>query len=175
MPLHIYLKKRINFQPLSIHGCLQVGGGINSDNCLSCIEEGASHVIVTSYVFNNGQMDLERLKDLVQIVGKERLVLDLSCRKKSSVMFFVDPHVTEFLANFADEFLVHGVDVEGKKLRIDEELVACFGKYSPIPVTYAGGVTEMADLERIKTAGLDGVNVTVGSALDSICLQEVVA
>ncbi|KAG4996373.1 hypothetical protein JHK82_027187 [Glycine max] len=125
-----------------IQGCLQVGGGINSDNCLSCIEEGASHVIVTSYVFNNGQMDLERLKDLVQIVGKERLVLDLSCRKK---------------------------------LRIDEELVACFGKYSPIPVTYAGGVTEMADLERIKTAGLDGVNVTVGSALDSICLQEVVA
>ncbi|XP_020225430.1 1-(5-phosphoribosyl)-5-[(5-phosphoribosylamino)methylideneamino] imidazole-4-carboxamide isomerase, chloroplastic [Cajanus cajan] len=108
-------------------GGLQVGGGINSDNCLSYIEEGASHVIVTSYVFNNGQMDLGRLKDLVQIVGKERLVLDLSCRKKDGKYaivtdrwqkfsdVFVEPDVMQFLANFADEFLVHGVDVEGKK------------------------------------------------------------
>ncbi|KAI4300476.1 hypothetical protein L6164_033852 [Bauhinia variegata] len=159
-------------------GCLQVGGGINSDNCLSYIEEGASHVIVTSYVFNNGKMDLGRLKDLVRIVGKQRLVLDLSCRKKEGKYAIVtdrwqkfsdvilDAEVLQFLANFADEFLVHGVDVEGKKLGIDEELVALLGKYSPIPVTYAGGVTVMADLERIKVAGMERVDVTVGSALD---------
>ncbi|KAK4276336.1 hypothetical protein QN277_019296 [Acacia crassicarpa] len=159
-------------------GGLQVGGGINSDNCLSYIEEGASHVIVTSYVFNNGQMDRERLKDLVRIVGKQRLVLDLSCRKKEGEYAVVtdrwqnfsdvtlNAEVLQFLANFADEFLVHGVDVEGKKLGIDEELVALLGKHSPIPVTYAGGVTEMADLERIKMAGLGRVDVTVGSALD---------
>ncbi|KAE9612366.1 1-(5-phosphoribosyl)-5- ((5-phosphoribosylamino)methylideneamino)imidazole-4-carboxamide isomerase [Lupinus albus] len=159
-------------------GGLQVGGGINSDNCLSYIEKGASHVIVTSYVFSNGQMDLERLKDLVRIVGKERLVLDLSCRKKEGKYAIVtdrwqkfsdvslDAEVMQFLANFADEFLVHGVDVEGKKLGIDEELVALLGKYSPIPVTYAGGVTVMADLERIKLAGMERVDVTVGSALD---------
>ncbi|XP_057742112.1 1-(5-phosphoribosyl)-5-[(5-phosphoribosylamino)methylideneamino] imidazole-4-carboxamide isomerase, chloroplastic-like [Arachis stenosperma] len=159
-------------------GGLQVGGGINSDNCLSYIEEGASHVIVTSYVFNNGQMDLKRLKDLVRIVGKERLVLDLSCRKKEGKYAIVtdrwqkfsdvslDAEVMQFLANFADEFLVHGVDVEGKKLGIDEELVALLGKHSPIPVTYAGGVTVMDDLERIKTAGMERVDVTVGSALD---------
>ncbi|XLR55275.1 hypothetical protein S83_005947 [Arachis hypogaea] len=152
--------------------------GINSDNCLSYIEEGASHVIVTSYVFNNGQMDLKRLKDLVRIVGKERLVLDLSCRKKEGKYAIVtdrwqkfsdvslDAEVMQFLANFADEFLVHGVDVEGKKLGIDEELVALLGKHSPIPVTYAGGVTVMDDLERIKTAGMERVDVTVGSALD---------
>ncbi|KDP37297.1 hypothetical protein JCGZ_06751 [Jatropha curcas] len=159
-------------------GGLQVGGGINSDNCLSYVKEGASHVIVTSYVFNNGQMDLERLKDLVSIVGKRRLVLDLSCRKKEGRYAIVTDRwqkfsdvylaeeVLQFLANYADEFLVHGVDVEGKKLGIDEELVALLGRYSPIPVTYAGGVTVMNDLERIKTAGQGRVDVTVGSALD---------
>ncbi|CAF1700175.1 1-(5-phosphoribosyl)-5-[(5-phosphoribosylamino)methylideneamino] imidazole-4-carboxamide isomerase, chloroplastic [Brassica napus] len=159
-------------------GGLQVGGGINSENCLSYIEEGASHVIVTSYVFNNGKLDLERLKDLVKIVGKERLILDLSCRKKdgryaivtdrwqkfSDVL--VDEKSMEFLGGFADEFLVHGVDVEGKKLGIDEELVALLGNYSPIPVTYAGGVTVMDDVERIREAGKGRVDVTVGSALD---------
>uniref|UniRef100_A0A803MY12 1-(5-phosphoribosyl)-5-[(5-phosphoribosylamino)methylideneamino] imidazole-4-carboxamide isomerase HISN3, chloroplastic n=1 Tax=Chenopodium quinoa TaxID=63459 RepID=A0A803MY12_CHEQI len=155
-----------------------VGGGINSKNALRYIEEGASHVIVTSYVFNNGQMDLDRLKDLVCTVGKERLVLDLSCRKKEGKYaivtdrwqkfsnVYVDEQTLEFLAAYADEFLVHGVDVEGKKLGIDEELVSLLGKYSPIPVTYAGGVTVMGDLEKIKVAGNERVDVTVGSALD---------
>ncbi|XP_027366447.1 1-(5-phosphoribosyl)-5-[(5-phosphoribosylamino)methylideneamino] imidazole-4-carboxamide isomerase, chloroplastic [Abrus precatorius] len=186
------LSKAAAFEALHAYpGGLQVGGGINSDNCFSYIEEGASHVIVTSYVFNNGQMDLGRLKELVRIVGKERLVLDLSCRKKDGKYaivtdrwqkfsdVFLDAEVMQFLANFADEFLVHGVDVEGKKLGIDEELVALLGKHSPIPVTYAGGVTVMADLERIKVAGMECVDVTVGSALDifggNLAYKEVVA
>ncbi|PRQ43946.1 1-(5-phosphoribosyl)-5-((5-phosphoribosylamino)methylideneamino)imidazole-4-carboxamide isomerase [Rosa chinensis] len=172
-------------------GGLQVGGGINSDNSLQYIEEGASHVIVTSYVFNNGQMDLERLKDLVRVVGKERLVLDLSCRKREGKYaivtdrwqkfsdVYLDKKILDFLAKYADEFLVHGVDVEGKKLGIDEELVELLGKHSPIPVTYAGGVTVMADLERIKVAGLGHVDVSVGSALDvfggNLPYEEVVA
>ncbi|XP_022132363.1 1-(5-phosphoribosyl)-5-[(5-phosphoribosylamino)methylideneamino] imidazole-4-carboxamide isomerase, chloroplastic [Momordica charantia] len=172
-------------------GSLQVGGGINSENSSSYIEKGASHVIVTSYVFNNGQMDLTRLKDLVRIVGKQRLVLDLSCRKKEGKYaivtdrwqkfsdVFLDEKVLAFLADYADEFLVHGVDVEGKKLGIDEELVTLLGKYSSIPVTYAGGVTTMADLERIKDAGMGRVDVTVGSALDifggNLAYKDVVA
>ncbi|KAK4835920.1 hypothetical protein QYF36_016361 [Acer negundo] len=159
-------------------GGLQVGGGINSENSLSYIKEGASHVIVTSYVFNNGQMDLEKLKALVCVVGKQRLVLDLSCRKKDGKYaivtdrwqkfsdVYLDERVLYFLASYADEFLVHGVDVEGKKLGIDEELVTLLGMHSPIPVTYAGGVTTMADLEKIKVAGMGRVDVTVGSALD---------
>lgn len=172
-------------------GGLQVGGGIKTENALSYIEEGASHVIVTSYVFNNGQMDLERLKELSSLVGRKRLVLDLSCRKKEGEYVIVtdrwqkfsDVHLNEkvlnFLAEYADEFLVHGVDVEGKKLGIDEELVALLGKYSPIPVTYAGGVTVMADLEKIKVAGMGRVDVTVGSALDifggNLAYKDVVA
>ncbi|KAK6139837.1 hypothetical protein DH2020_026412 [Rehmannia glutinosa] len=130
------------------------------------------------YVFNDGQVDFERLKELAHAVGKQRLVLDLSCRKKDGKYavvtdrwqkftdVYLDEKVLEFLANYADEFLVHGVDVEGKKLGIDEELVALLGRHSPIPVTYAGGVTTMADLERIKIAGTGRVDVTVGSALD---------
>lgn len=172
-------------------GGLQVGGGINSTNALSYIDEGASHVIVTSYVFNNGQMDLKRLKELSDIVGKQRLVLDLSCRKKGNRYYIVtdrwqkftdvclDQEVLDFLAAYADEFLVHGVDVEGKKLGIDEELVALLGSHSPIPVTYAGGVTTMADLEKIKTSGMGRVDVTVGSALDifggNLAYKDVVA
>ncbi|KAL6575007.1 Phosphoribosylformimino-5-aminoimidazole carboxamide ribotide isomerase [Orobanche minor] len=159
-------------------GGLQVGGGINSSNASSYIDEGASHVIVTSYVFNDGQVDFERLKELFIAVGKKRLVLDLSCRKKGDryavvtdrwqkfTDVYLDQQVLDFLASYADEFLVHGVDVEGKKLGIDEELVALLGAYSPIPVTYAGGVTIMDDLERIKVAGAGRVDVTVGSALD---------
>ncbi|KAH9624961.1 hypothetical protein KSS87_023360 [Heliosperma pusillum] len=159
-------------------GGLQVGGGINADNALSYIEQGASHVIVTSYVFNNGQMDMDRLKALVHTIGRNRLVLDLSCRKKDDRYVivtdrwqkfsdvYVDEHTLEYLSVYADEFLVHGVDVEGKRLGIDEELVSLLGKYSPIPVTYAGGVTVMQDLESIKVAGMERVDVTVGSALD---------
>ncbi|XP_024967475.1 1-(5-phosphoribosyl)-5-[(5-phosphoribosylamino)methylideneamino] imidazole-4-carboxamide isomerase, chloroplastic [Cynara cardunculus var. scolymus] len=172
-------------------GGLQVGGGINSDNALSYIKEGASHVIITSYVFNNGQMDIERLKGLVHLVGKKRLVLDLSCRKKDGKYaivtdrwqkfsdVFLDEEILNFFSTYADEFLVHGVDVEGKKLGIDEELVALLGRHSPIPVTYAGGVTVMEDLERIKIAGMEHVDVTVGSALDifggNLAYKDVVA
>ncbi|KAH0925265.1 hypothetical protein HID58_017521 [Brassica napus] len=172
-------------------GGLQVGGGISSENCLSYRGRSKScycHFVVIimfttvdvffQYVFNNGKLDLERLKDLVKIVGKQRLILDLSCRKKDGRYAIVtdrwqkfsdvllDEKSLEFLGGFADEFLVHGVDVEGKKLGIDEELVALLGNYSPIPVTYAGGVTVMDDVERIKEAGKGRVDVTVGSALD---------
>ncbi|WVZ98449.1 hypothetical protein U9M48_043892 [Paspalum notatum var. saurae] len=130
------------------------------------------------FVFRDGKLIMERLKKLVELVGKQRLVLDLSCRKKDGRYtivtdrwqkfsdYFVDQRTLEDLAAFADEFLVHGVDVEGKRLGIDEELVELLGRHSPIPVTYAGGVSTMDDLERIKKAGKSRVDVTVGSALD---------
>ncbi|AQK85777.1 hypothetical protein Zm00014a_023839 [Zea mays] len=124
-------------------GGLQVGGGINLENAMSYLNEGASHVIVTSYVFSDGKMNTERLRKLVELVGKQRLVLDLSCRKKDGRYTIVTD-----------------------RLGIDEELVELLGHYSPIPVTYAGGVSTMDDLERIKKAGKSRVDVTIGSALD---------
>ncbi|KAJ4813736.1 1-(5-phosphoribosyl)-5-[(5-phosphoribosylamino)methylideneamino] imidazole-4-carboxamide isomerase [Rhynchospora pubera] len=159
-------------------GGLQVGGGINLENAMKYLDEGASHVIVTSYVFSDGKMNMERLQGLVDLIGKKRLVLDLSCRKKDGKYaivtdrwqkftdVFLDAQSLELLASYADEFLVHGVDVEGKRLGIDEELVTLLGSLSPIAVTYAGGVSTMEDLERIKTAGRNRVDVTVGSSLD---------
>jgi phosphoribosylformimino-5-aminoimidazole carboxamide ribotide isomerase len=165
---------------------LQVGGGINDANAVEWLEAGASHVIVTSHVFSNEQIHMERLKRLVEICGKDRLVLDLSCRRKTTVtagdtdnhfyvvtnrwQSFTDYRVTaenlRELATYCDEFLVHGVDVEGKQCGILEDLVVLLGEHSPIPVTYAGGVRSLDDLELVKRLGNDKVDATVGSALD---------
>ncbi|KAL3693325.1 hypothetical protein R1sor_006976 [Riccia sorocarpa] len=167
-------RKALNEYP----GGLQFGGGVNPDNAQKYIDYGASHVIVTSYVFNQGEFSLENLEKIVSVVGKEKLVLDLSCRKKDGQYFVVTDRWQRFsscpvnkntlvdLGKYADEFLVHGVDVEGKRLGVDEELVRLLGEYSPIPVTYAGGVSTMDDLDVIIEAGGGKVHVTVGSGLD---------
>ena len=168
-------------------GGLQVGGGINDKNALSWLDKGASHVIVTSHVFCNGQIRMERLKKLADVCGKERLVLDLSCRKRPSdhdivgdrdsyyvvtnrwqsfTDYKVTPENLKELAMFCDEFLVHGVDVEGKQCGILEDLVRLLGEHAPIPVTYAGGVRSIDDLELVKQLGNNRVDATVGSALD---------
>lgn len=159
-------------------GGLQVGGGINPSNAKEFLDAGASHVIVTSYVFRDGKIDYERLEELVRLVGKEHLVLDLSCRKKGDEYYIVTDRWQKYtdtvlstellnqLENYADEYLIHAVDVEGKSAGIDEILVAVLGGYEGIPVTYAGGVHSMEDLEGLKNLGKKRVNVTVGSALD---------
>ena len=145
-------------------------------------------------------------------MGKQRLVLDLSCRKRDGKYYVVTdrwqrfselvvdaetlsslgmtPHsccllppdgmcgqvtikypvyalmweygiwfsaLTSWLALLAaescSEFLVHGVDVEGKQLGIDEELVELLGKAAPLPVTYAGGVRSLVRLNSILWQG----------------------
>ncbi len=159
-------------------GGLQVGGGITPDNAGQFLDAGASHVIVTSYVFSKGKMDMEKLKLLVKSVGKERLVLDLSCRSKGGQFWIVTdrwqnftdvtvtPETLDHLASFCDEFLVHGVDVEGKMQGIQTELVSLLGIHSPIPATYAGGASRFSDLDRVKRLGNNRVDLTIGSALD---------
>ncbi|MBW3621818.1 MAG: phosphoribosylformimino-5-aminoimidazole carboxamide ribotide isomerase [Armatimonadetes bacterium] len=159
-------------------GGLQMGGGITPENAREYLDAGASHVIVTSYVFRDGRIDTERLKALTAAVGRKRLVLDLSCRKRDGAYFvvtdrwqrFTDVPVTpETLARLAedcDEFLVHGVDVEGMRLGIDVELVELLGEHSPCPVTYAGGARSLDDLDRVKAHGKGRVDLSIGSALD---------
>ena len=159
-------------------GGLQVGGGINADNAKYYIDNGASHVIVTSYVFRNGMVDYERLAKLSEAVGREHIVLDLSCRRKNDGLYYIVTDrwqkYTDVVINtdtllglekYADEFLIHAVDVEGKSSGPDRELVGILAKYTGIPVTYAGGVHSYDDLQIIKQYG-NGMNVTVGSALD---------
>ena len=159
-------------------GGLHIGGGITPQNATQFLEAGASHVIVTSYVFRDGQIDMQRLDELIGVVGKDRLVLDLSCRKRDDAYVvvtdrwqtFTDVVVNEEtlceLAGYCVEFLVHGVDVEGKRAGIEEPLVNMLGKWSPVPVTYAGGAQRLEDLDRVLALGQGRVDLTIGSALD---------
>ena len=159
-------------------GGLQVGGGITDQNAEIFLDAGASHVIVTSFVFRDGLIDYERLEQMVRTVGKERLVLDLSCRKKDGMYYIVTDRWQKYtdtvlnlellnrLENSCDEYLVHAVDVEGKAAGIEEEIAGLLGHYHNRPVTYAGGVHDFEDLKRLKELGQNHVNVTIGSALD---------
>ena len=135
-------------------------------------------MIVTSFVFRDGRIDQENLKKIVRAAGKAHLVLDLSCRKKDDGYYivtdrwqrFTNEKITETLldelAAYADEFLIHGVDVEGKKGGIEESLVSMLGDWKGIPVTYAGGIGSLEDLAKIEQLGKGRVNATIGSALD---------
>lgn len=162
----------------SYPGGLQIGGGVTPENATEYLDAGASHVIVTSYVFKNGQISWENLEKMVSAVGTERLVLDLSCRKKDGQYYivtdrwqkFTDVPVTletmKMLGDYCDEFLVHAVDVEGKASGIETELAELLAQYGEKPITYAGGVGCMNDIELLRNHGQNRLDVTVGSALD---------
>ena len=157
---------------------LQVGGGITAENAEEYIKAGASHVIVTSYVFKNGEIDWNNLRRLVEAVGKEHVVLDLSCRKKDDRYYVVtdrwqtftnvvvDEKLLTSLAEYCDEFLVHGVDVEGKSSGVELELVKILADWNQIPTTYAGGIGSMEDLKEFEKESEGKLDFTIGSALD---------
>jgi phosphoribosylformimino-5-aminoimidazole carboxamide ribotide isomerase len=159
-------------------GGMHVGGGVNVDNAGSWIDAGASHVIVTSWVFREGRLDEARLAELVEAVGKRRLVLDLSCRKRGDdyvvmtdrwqnfTQIMVSQETLHTLAKSCAEFLIHAVDVEGLCRGIDGNLIEKLGRWSPIPVTYAGGANSLTDLEETTRLGHGKVDITIGSALD---------
>jgi phosphoribosylformimino-5-aminoimidazole carboxamide ribotide isomerase len=159
-------------------GGLHIGGGINLDNARDWLEAGASHVIVTSWVFRNGQLDFDRVRALVAAIGRERLVFDLSCRRRDKDYWVVTDRwqkFTEFkinqsglsrLAAFCAEFLVHAVDVEGLCGGVDLELVDRLAHAALIPTTYAGGARSMIDLDEVTRVGQGRIDLTIGSALD---------
>ena len=159
-------------------GALQVGGGITAENAKEYIENGADKVIVTSYVFKNGEIQYDNLEKLIASVGKEHIVLDLSCRKKEGKYYIVTDRWQKFtnvevtqevldeLSAYCSEFLIHAVDVEGKQQGIDTELIAYLGEWDGIPITYAGGIHTYEDIETIANLGKGKIHVTVGSALD---------
>lgn len=161
---------------------LQVGGGVNADNAQDYLKLGASKVIVTSYVFKDGVVNYDNLEKIFSVTGKDRLVIDLSCRKKDDKYYIVTDRWQNFtnvelnletlklFTKYTNEFLVHAVDVEGKASGIEEEVVKMLGELAVanpgVEATYAGGVSSLADVELIKKLGNNKVNVTVGSALD---------
>ena len=159
-------------------GGMHMGGGITPENSKKYLDAGASHLIVTSFIFNNNDIDIDRLEILVKAVGKKRLVIDLSCRGRRGNYIVVtdrwqkftdlkiDGETLEWLSMYCDEFLIHGVDAEGKRAGIESDLVKILGAFSPIPVTYAGGVKSIKDLDTVKKIGRGKVDLTIGSALD---------
>lgn len=158
-------------------GGLMAGGGITPENAADFLEAGASHVIVTSYVFRDGAIHEDKLEKMKRTAGREHLVLDLSCRKKDGRYYvvtdrwqkFTDVEVTgkllEDLSAYCSEFLIHAVDVEGKARGIEKELVPILEKGSSIPVTYAGGIGSFADLQALNRLGKGRIDATIGSAL----------
>lgn len=159
-------------------GGLQYGGGVSGENAQAWLDAGASHVIVTSWVFREGRLDEDRLATLVRSIGAGRLVLDLSCRRRGDDYFVVTDRWQKFtdlrvdaetlarLATHCAEFLIHAVDVEGLCRGIDEELVVRLAQHSPIPTTYAGGAKSLEDLQRVEQLGHGRIHLTIGSALD---------
>ncbi len=159
-------------------GGMQIGGGISIDNAAKWLDWGASAVIVTSWVFHNGVIDMGRLEKLVKTIGKEHLVLDLSCRKKDNDYMIVTDRWQTFtrqavthklldrLSAYCSEYLIHAVDMEGKCSGIETGLVILLGTWGKIPVTYAGGIHNMEDINMIEKSGKGRIDFTVGSALD---------
>lgn len=159
-------------------GGLQIGGGIHTGNAREYLDAGASHVIVTSYVFHDGRVDYERLRELENSIGRERLVLDLSCRRidgryrivtdrwQRATQEVLSEPLLERLSAYCCEFLIHAVDVEGKAEGIERELAAMLGAWGGLPITYAGGVHSYEELRLLKKLGRDRLHVTIGSALD---------
>lgn len=157
---------------------LQIGGGITVENAAHYLKQGATHVIVTSYVFHDGELNLKNLAKIVAETGKKRLVLDLSCRAKDDTYYVVTDKWQKFtqfeitpanlkeLAAYCDEFLIHAADVEGKCQGIQTDLAAKLGEWTTIPTTYAGGARTLADLQLINELGRGKLDLTIGSALD---------
>lgn len=160
-------------------GGMQLGGGITLDNASEWLDAGASHLIVTSALFDSdGRFIEERVRRFVAAVGAERLVIDLSCRKtpqgwtvamnrwQTLTDLEVCAATLDRLAPYCAEFLIHAADVEGLCGGIDADLAAMLGDWGKIPMTYAGGAASMSDVLRVESAGRGKIDVTVGSALD---------
>ena len=177
-PLYEATKKQATEALNACPGLMQVGGGITADNAKEFIDAGASHVIVTSYVFKDGKINYANLKKLTAAVGKEKVVLDLSCKNVDGKYYIVtdrwqkltDVELTEetldLLSEYCDEFLVHAADVEGKQKGIEENVAGILGKWGKIPVTYAGGAGTLDDVKELKKIGKGRVDVPIGSALE---------
>lgn len=182
-------------------GGMQLGGGITDMNAQYWLDAGASHVILTSWLFDGGSLDTARLARLCGLVGRQRLVVDLSCRRRpddpagpyyvvtnrwqtfSSLQ--VNTATLHSLSQYCSEFLIHGVDVEGRRCGVEQSLIRLIKQAidaaggDELHVVYAGGVRDMADVRLVDELGGGRIDVSVGSALDifggDLSFDEVVA
>ena len=95
-PYYEETKKQAKQALTAYPGGLQIGGGIRDTNAKEYLDAGASHVIVTSFVFKDGRFHPENLEKMVKAVGREHLVLDVSCRKKDGNYYIVTDRWQKF-------------------------------------------------------------------------------
>lgn len=158
-------------------GGMQIGGGITDKNAEEYILAGASHIIVTSYVFSDGKICYNNLNRLNSAVGRKHICLDVSCRMRNGKYYVVtdrwqkftdvvlDENLIVSLSEYCDELLVHAVDVEGRKAGINATIAGILEK-SLIPVTYAGGISSLDDIAKIRSIGNNKIDFTIGTALN---------
>lgn len=159
-------------------GGLQLGGGVTPQNAPWWLAKGASKVIVTSALFDDGRLSEVRLEEFARVVSRDELVIDLSCRKRDGRYWVatnrwqtvtetpVNGETLRRLSQYCSEFLVHAADVEGLCQGIEQDVVRLLGAESPIPCTYAGGAKHLDDLHLVATLSAGRVDLTFGSALD---------
>ena len=177
-PFFAQTKKQALTALAAFPGGLMVGGGITDENAKEYLSAGASHVIVTSYLFENGALSEERMKKLASAVGREHVVFDLSCKRfedgyhimsdrwQTKTEALLDVNLLKQLEAYCDEYLIHAVDVEGNAKGIEANLVESLASYEGNAITYAGGVHSLDDIRLLKELGHGRIHVTVGSALD---------
>ena len=163
---------------LAYPGGLMIGGGITDANAAQYLEAGASHVIVTSYLFEDGKLSWEKMEKLASAAGREHVVFDLSCKRyedgyhimtdrwQTKTDAVLNASLLKELEEYCDEYLIHAVDVEGNANGIEANLVRELSSYEGNAITYAGGVHSLDDIRLLKEIGLGRIHVTVGSALD---------
>ncbi|KAI8928287.1 hypothetical protein BC831DRAFT_497491 [Entophlyctis helioformis] len=170
---------------------MQIGGGISIDNAQLWLDAGADKVIVTSWLFPDAKLSIDRLRLLSETIGRDALVVDLSCKRRvrspqdgpadaaaepewvvamnkwqTPTNLVLSAESMAELAQYASEFLVHAADVEGLCQGIDEQLVERLAQWSTIPCTYAGGAKDLGDIELVDRLSQGRVDITYGSALD---------
>lgn len=165
-------------------GFLQVGGGINDENCLQWLEK-ASKIIVTSWLFTKeGTFLMDRLQLLSNKCGPDRIVVDLSCRRTPDSKWVVamnkwqtlttlelNKETFTELSKYTDEFLIHAADVEGLCKGIETDLVTKLYEWTKdinkeVKIVYAGGAKSISDLELVDKLSNGTVDLTYGSSLD---------
>ena len=160
-------------------GGLQIGGAISCDNAIAWLEAGASGVIVTSWLFDSqGKFLEDRASLLADKIGTEKIIIDLSCRQvgagwtvamirwQTLTEMEVNLETIGYLSKYCGEFLIHAADVEGQCAGVDVPLVNLLGQWTGCPITYAGGVRGLDDLNLINEASEGRLDATVGSSLD---------
>lgn len=131
-----------------------VAGDVTDATGPNWLKLGASKVIVRSWLFPDGKFNEERLRSLSALVGSDKLIVDVSCRRippkegsseprwkvaLNSWKTLTDTEVNEdsilVLSSFVSELLVHPADENGKQMQIDEELVRKLAKWATVPVS----------------------------------------